>query len=220
MTAGKSVPPISGQSGKTSAEAVAVTCDPNSSSANVARGRERGEQREPLARAAAADPAGIAGTDGQEDQQPDERHRRGQVGRDRLAGVAEADGLPAEPRLEPDERDRAERRPQDRSPVAVVEDGEEREAEDLEPDDRRDGPMDPLDPGLRVVERRDELAVAERPVRAAQAGIGGADDDADRDQHESGREGQRGELLEAGHGPSFYRRRPGFGPSSDTLTAR
>ena len=35
VTAGKSVPFISGQSGKTSADAVAVTCDPNSSSANV-----------------------------------------------------------------------------------------------------------------------------------------------------------------------------------------
>ena len=80
-----------------------------------------------------------------------------------------------------------------------------------------DRAMDPLDPGLGVVEGRDQLAVAERPVGAAQPGIGGAHDDADRDQPESGREGQRGELLEAVHGPSFY---PGgrFGPSSDTLT--
>ena len=36
VTAGRSVPPISGQSGKTSADEVAVTCDPNSSSAKVA----------------------------------------------------------------------------------------------------------------------------------------------------------------------------------------
>ena len=50
-----------------------------------------------------------------------------------------------------------------------------------------------------VVERREELAVAERPVRAAEARIGGAHDDPDRDQPESGREGQRGELLEAVH---------------------
>ena len=69
MTAGSSVPPMSGQSGKTSADAVAVTCEPNSSSANVARRRERGEEREPLARAAAADPGRVAGTDRQEDQQ-------------------------------------------------------------------------------------------------------------------------------------------------------
>ena len=50
-----------------------------------------------------------------------------------------------------------------------------------------------------VVERRDELAVAERPVRAAQAGVGGAHDDADRDEQERRRDGRRGELLEAGH---------------------
>ena len=49
VTAGKSVPPISGQSGKTSADVVAVTCEPNSSSAKVTRRPERREQREPLA---------------------------------------------------------------------------------------------------------------------------------------------------------------------------
>ena len=35
MTGGNSVPPINGQSGKTRADSVAVTCDPNSSSAKV-----------------------------------------------------------------------------------------------------------------------------------------------------------------------------------------
>ena len=34
-------------------------------------------------------------------------------------------------------------------------------------------------------------------------GIGGAHDDPDRDQPESGREGERGELLEAVHEGSF-----------------
>ena len=71
----------------------------------------------------------------------------------------------------------------------------------------RDGPVDPLDPGLRVAERRDELAVAERPVGAAQPGIGGAHDDPDRDQPESGREGERGELLEAVHEAAILPRR-------------
>ena len=59
--------------------------------------------------------------------------------------------------------------------------------------------MDPLDPGLRVVERREDLAVAERPIGAAEPRIGRADDDADRDEHERGQEGRAGELLEAGH---------------------
>ena len=99
------------------------------------------------------------------------------------------------------------------APIAMVEERQEGEPEDLEPDDHGDRAMDPLDPGLGVVEGRDQLAVTERPVGATQPGIGGAHDDPDRDQPESGREGQRGELLEAVHGPSFY---PGgrFGPTA------
>ena len=69
VTGGNSVPPISGQSGKTSAESVAVTCDPNSSRAKVDAGREGREEREPLARAATADPGRIAGPDGDVDQE-------------------------------------------------------------------------------------------------------------------------------------------------------
>jgi hypothetical protein len=65
--------------------------------------------------------------------------------------------------------------------------------------------MDPLDPRFRVVEGRDELAVTERPVGAAQPGIRGAHDDPDRDKRKGGRERQRSKLLEAGHGASFYR---------------
>ena len=82
----------------------------------------------------------------------------------------------------------------------------------------RDGAMDPLDPGLRVAERRDQLAVAERPVGAAEPGIGGADDDADRDQPESGREGERGELLEAVHEALILPRRR-VPTDRDTLSA-
>ena len=138
--------------------------------------------------------------------------------RDRLPAVAEADRLAPEPCLEPDQADRREGRPQDRPAVAVVADGEDRERQDLEADDDRDGPVDPFDPGLRVAERRDELAVAQRPVGAAEAGIGGADDDPDRDQPESGREGQRGELLEAVHEAPILpgRRLPA---ARDTLSA-
>ena len=44
-----------------------------------------------------------------------------------------------------------------------------------------------------------QLAVAERPVGAAEPGIGGAHDDPDRDEPERGREGRRGQLLEAVH---------------------
>ena len=74
----------------------------------------------------------------------------------------------------------------------MVAHGEHGQAEDLEADDRRDRPVDPLDPGLEVAGRREELAVAERPVRAAQPGIRRPHDHADRDQPEGGREAQRG----------------------------
>ena len=51
-----------------------------------------------------------------------------------------------------------------------------------------------------VVERRQDAVVAQRPVGAAHARAGGADDDADRHEQDRRRDGGRGELLEAGHG--------------------
>ena len=85
------------------------------------RGRERGEQREPLAarRGRRSGPGSRPGRSGRP-AAPTSAQRRGEVRRDRLAAVAEADRLAPEPRLEPDEADRRERRPQDRAPVAVV----------------------------------------------------------------------------------------------------
>ena len=190
-----------------------MTCEPNRRSANVAAVVNAARSVEPLAGPATADPSRVAGTDRQEDQQPDEHESRGEVRRDGLPAVPEAHGLTPEPCLEPDEPDRGDRRPQDRSPIAMIEERQDGESDDLEPDDHGDRAVDPFDPGLGVVDRRDQLAVTERPVGATQPGIGGTHDDADRDQPESGREGQRGELLEAVHGASFY---PGgrFGPTA------
>ena len=153
-------------------------------------GAESGKQREPLARTADRQPRRIAGPNCEVDEQADEGHRRGQVGGDRLPAVAEPDRLAAEPRLEADEADGDERRPQDRSPLSMVEERDDGETEDLEADDDGNGPMDPLDPRLRVIEWRDQLAVAERPVRAAEARIRGPHDDPDRDKQERGRERQ------------------------------
>ena len=130
---------------------------------------ERGEQREPLAAAPAADARRVERPDEDVDEEPDERHRRGEVRRHRLAGVVEPDRLAAEPGLEADEDHDAERRPQEARAIAMVADRDERQGEDDEPDGGGHRPMDPLDPGLVVVERRDQLAVAERPVRAAHA---------------------------------------------------
>ena len=205
VRAGKSVPPINGQSGNTSAESVAVTCEPKSRSAKVARVVKAASSVKRWLRPPPAAEAGReTGTHRQEHEQRDQQQGRGQVRRDRLPAVPEADGLAAEPRLEPDETDRRDGRPQQRRPVAMVTDRQDREAQDLEADDRRDGPVDPLDPRLRVVDRRQQLAVAERPVRAAETGIGGAHDDADDDQQDRGPERQRGELLEAGQRVSWH----------------
>ena len=180
---------------------------------------ERGEEREPLARAPAADPCGVPGPDRHVDEEPDEGHGRGQVRRHRLAGVAESDRLAPEPRLEPDQKDGADGRPQDRAAVPVVLDREDREPEDLEPDDDRHAAMDPLDPGFRVVERREDLAVTEGPVRAAQTGVRRAHHDADRDQRERGHESRQGKALVAGHETAILSRRRRIPARRDTLSA-
>ena len=169
----------------------------------MATAGEGGQQREPLAGAASGKVGWVAGPDRHEHEQAHEEHRGSEVGRDRFAAVAEADRLATQPRLEPDQPDGRDRRPEQTGAGAVIADGQRRDAQDLEADDRRDRPMEPLDPGLRVVERRQQLPVAQRPVRAAQAGIGGAHDDADGDQQDGSPEGQRSELLEAGQGISW-----------------
>ncbi len=132
------------------------------------RRRECREQREPLAAAADREVGRETGTHGQVDEQPDEQERRREMRGDRLPAVAEADRLATEPRLEADQADRRERGPDDRRPVAMTQQREPGQRQDLDADDRRDRAVGPLDPRLRVVERREQLAVAERPVRAAQ----------------------------------------------------
>ena len=170
------------------------------------RGRERREQREPLARAANREPGRVAGTHQDEDEHPEQEHRRGEVRGDGLPAVAEANGLAAQPRLEPDQGHGPERRDDERATVAVVDEREDREAEDLEADQDGDPAMDPLDPRLRVVERRQELAVTERPVGAAETGVRGTHDDADRDEDQRRDEGRRRELLETGQASSWTAR--------------
>ncbi len=181
-------------------------------------GREGREDREPLARAAPADARRVTRPDRDVDEDRDEDQGAREVRRDGLPAVAEADRLTAEPGLEADEPDRRQRRPQDRAPVAIVADGQDGEGQDLEADDDGDGPMEPLEPRLRVAEGRDQLAVAQRPVRAAEPGIRRTDDDPDRDQPESGRESQRGELLEAVHEALILPRRR-LPADRDTLSA-
>ena len=87
----------------------------------------------------------------------------------------------------------------------MVEDGDGGHPEDEEADERGHRAVDPLDPGLEVAGRRQELAVAERPVRAPKAGVGRPDDDADRHEQEGRDDRGGGEALETGHGA------PGFG---------
>ena len=85
-------------------------------------------------------------------------------------------------------------------------------AEDDEPDCGGHRPMDPLDPGLVVVERRDQLAVAEGPVRTAHARVGRPNDDTDRHQRERHRDAEHRQSLEPGQ-----RALPGGRPAGDAL---
>ena len=214
VRAGKSEPPISGQSGKTSADAVAVTCDPNSSSAKVAAVGERREQREALARAATADPRrdsrrGRSGRRADPRARSPPRDARSPTRRCSRAGPSRARATPGS---------RPARRRRTTATGSSADRGGRGRARTASP--RISNPMTAATvrwihsiQALVSSSGRDQLAVAERPVGAAKAGIGGAHDHADRDQPESGREGQRGELLEAVHGPPFY---PGgrFRPSA------
>ncbi len=159
---------------------------------------ERGQEREALAAASARQVGRVRRPDQQEGEEADERHRGGEVGSDRLPGVAQADGLAAEPGLEDDERDGAEAHGDEAAPVAVVDDGEDRDAQDHDPEDGGDEAVDPLGPGLEV-ERRDDLPVAERPVRAAEAGVRRPHDDAHDHEGQRHRQRRRDELLETGH---------------------
>jgi hypothetical protein len=160
---------------------------------------ERRQEGEALARPAAADVGGVEATGQDVDQQPEEGHRAGEVGRDRLAAVAEANGLLAQPGLEADQQDGHDPQPEERATVAMIAPGEDRQAQDQDAQDRGDVTVDPFQPRLEVAEGGHDLAVAQRPVGAAQARIGGSHDDPDRDQQEGRRDRHRRELLKPGH---------------------
>ena len=121
---GTTAPPISGQSGKTRAASSAVTLAPKTGGRRC-DGAERREQREALARAATRQPGRMPGPNQQERQEADDGDRGGKVGGDRLAGVPEADRLPAQPGLKADEGERAKRAGEEAGAVAMVDDGED-----------------------------------------------------------------------------------------------
>ena len=86
----------------------------------------------------------------------------------------------------PDERDCA-------AIVAVAREGPRCERGERQTGDDREEPVQPLD-ARRDVERREELPMAERPVRAAQTGAGHAHDAA---PERGGQRDQEGEIHEA-----------------------
>ena len=87
---------------------------------------ERGQQREPLA-ATAREPRRIERAGEDPDEQADEGHRRREVSRHRLSGVAEADRLAAQPGLEPDEQHRDDRRGEERPLLPQVQERQDHE---------------------------------------------------------------------------------------------
>ena len=65
-------------------------------------------------------------------------------------------------------------------------------------EDRRDEPMRVLDPGVEVG-RRHPVTEAQRPVGAAQPGVGGAHEPTHGDEHEGGDGSSDRKLGETGH---------------------
>jgi hypothetical protein len=122
------------------------------------------------------------------------------VGHDRVAAVAGLDGHLAEIGLEADQPERHQRAPDDRRSVAMIQERQSRQGQDLEADQDRDGSVDPLDPDLRAVgERRQELALeAAGPMGTGHPRVGGADDHPDRDEQERRHDRRRGEPGVAG----------------------
>ncbi len=178
----------------------------------VRGGRPEGRQQgEPLAAAPARDVARKEAPDENEHEDAQEGHGAGQVGRDRLAAVAQADGLLTQPGLEADQDDGHHAPPEQRRPVAMVAPGQDGQTQDQQAEDGRDIAVEPLQPGLVIAQGRDQLALAQGPVGAAQARVGGPHDDPDRDQHEGDGDGDRCELLKPGHQASAscaFRDRP------------
>ena len=102
--AGTATRPSAASRGRRAPSRSRSRCDPNSSSANVAAAPNAARSvNRWLLRGRRSGPGSPPGR--RKTSSADEDHRRGEVRRDRLAAVAEPDGLAPEPRLEPDERD-------------------------------------------------------------------------------------------------------------------
>ena len=153
----------------------------------------------PLRSAARWQVGRVVDADRDVDQRGEHDHGHGQVRGDRLRRVAGLDGDLAQVGLEAREDDRR-RGGQDDGATPVGPEGADPDAYDEEADDGRQRAMDPLDPGRRVVDGWQDLAVAERPVGAAESGTGDAHDAAPDHEHVGGDGGQQGQLLEARHG--------------------
>ncbi len=137
--------------------------------------------------------------DGREDH---ERHAevRGDEGR---RESLEDDGG-AQDRLHDDEGARDDRGHEQRAvATAGAEDGDEADGADERADEDRGGqPMRVLDPGVEVG-RREPVTKAERPVRAAEARIGGAHQPAHDDEHVRGDGGGDRQLGKSGQISGF-----------------
>ena len=137
--------------------------------------------------------------DNDESQQPEQDHRRRQVRRDPLAGVAGVDRDLTQIGLENRQDECRERRDHERAGGPLASPGDDDERQDEQAHDHRDGAMNPFDPGRTVRERRNERAMAGGPVRAAHAGAGAAHDGADNHQQEGGYGSGQRQALKSAH---------------------
>ena len=113
--------------------------------------RARGNDRSYNAPARAADAAeglGVATPGKHPDLEPDEGHRRGEMRGHRCSRVRFENGLASEPGLEEDKCEKGDRGPLQRSAALQVSQRERDHCQNDQPDHRRDGAMDPLQPRL------------------------------------------------------------------------
>ncbi len=163
-------------------------------------GRQGGEDRERAPSATERQLRRVPAADPDEEQEREQGHGRRQVGGHDLAGQVTLDGDLSEPCLERDETGGGDAADDECRPVTVAKDSHQGEEGHHSAGQGSHRPVAPLDDGVGIVQRRDPRAVAGRPFRAAQPGVGGANDGTDDDEEECHGHGERGECREAGHG--------------------
>ena len=119
-------------------------------------GREADQQRQARARAVLRQLRGVAGADGQEQDDREQHHRGGEVGGHRLAGVVHLHGDLAQVGLEADHQERGDRADDQRAGLPLRTNAAIDEAQHEEADEHAPPAVDRLQPRRGIAHRRDD----------------------------------------------------------------